>query len=167
MGDQEQQQVDAGVPIAAAGPPSARLHLNLQPPTDLDLNDKHRAENWKAFKQRWNHYSVLTQLDKQPEDYKVALFLYSVGSEAVKTFNTFHLTEDNKGNLGAIKAAFDKIAIGRKNETYKRYKFNSRDQKENESIYVTELRTLAQTCNFCTSQRLTHPRPHCSWGQRQ
>ena len=152
MGDQEQQQVEAGVPIAAAGPPSTRLNLNLQPPTDLDLKDKHRAENWKAFKQRWNHYSVLTQLDKQPEDYKVALFLYSVGGEAVKTFNTFDLTEDNKGNLGTIIAAFDKFAIGEKNETYERYKFNSRDQKENESIsaYITELRMLAQTCNFCT-----------------
>ena len=44
------------------------------------------------------------------------------------------------------------FAIGETNETYKRYVFNSRDQKEGESIddYVGELRTLAQTCNFCT-----------------
>lgn len=35
--------------------------------------------------------------------------------------------------------------------TYERYMCNSRDQKEGESIdvYIGELRTLAQTCNFC------------------
>ena len=47
---------------------------------------------------------------------------------------------------------FDNFAIGETNETYERYVFNSRDQKEDESIdaYVGEPRTLAQSCNFCT-----------------
>ena len=45
----------------------------------------------------------------------------------------------------------DEYAIGDTNETYERYVFNSRVQKDGESIdkYVAELRTLAQTCNFC------------------
>ena len=35
---------------------------------------------------------------------------------------------------------------------YEQYVFNSRNQKDGETIkeYVTELRTLAQSCNFCT-----------------
>ena len=63
----------------------------------------------------------------------------------VKSFNTFDLTDAEQGNLKAIIAAFDKFAVGEKNETYKRYKFNSRDQRDNESVsaYITELRTLA------------------------
>ncbi|KAK3700594.1 hypothetical protein QZH41_001584 [Actinostola sp. cb2023] len=86
------------------------------------------------------------------EDYKVALFLCSIGTEATKTFNTFDLTTENKIKLSAIIEAFDKFAIGEKNETYERYKFNSMDQLQNESIpaYITDLHTLAQTCNFCT-----------------
>ncbi len=38
------------------------------------------------------------------------------------------------------------------NETYERFLFNSRDQNEGETIeqYITALRTLAQSCNFCT-----------------
>ena len=42
--------------------------------------------------------------------------------------------------------------IGDTNETYERFVFNSRAEKEGETIeqYKTALRTLAQTCNFCT-----------------
>ena len=152
MSSEEEHQAEATASGETVEPLRAHLSLNLQPPTNLDLSDNHRAENWKTFKQRWNNYSILTQLDRQPEEYKVALFLYSVGNETVKSFNTFDLTDAEQGNLKAIIAAFDKFAVGEKNETYERYKFNSRDQRDNESVsaYITELRTLAQTCNFCT-----------------
>ena len=91
------------------------------------------------------------QPDKQPEDYRVALFLYSIGPDAVKIYNSFDLSEENRRKLSEIMKEFEKYAIGETNETYERYVFNSRDQKEGESInaYVGELRTLAQTCNFC------------------
>ena len=46
---------------------------------------------------------------------------------------------------------FDQFTIGELNETFERYTFNSRNQEENKSIevYVTALRALAKTCNFC------------------
>ena len=146
MGDDEKASGSAAINTGLQAP-----ILNLQPPTDLNVSDKHRAENWSVFKQRWENYAIITQLSKQPEDYQVALFLYSIGTEAVKTFNTFDLTEGDKKSLKSIIEAFDKFAIGEKNETYERYKFNSRNQQENESIsaYVTEIRFLAKTCNFC------------------
>ena len=79
------------------------------------------------------------------------MFLYSIGPQAVKTYNSFDLSEDDKRNLDAIIAAFDKYAIGETNETFERYLFNKRDQQEGEPIdqYVAELRILAQSCNFC------------------
>ena len=44
------------------------------------------------------------------------------------------------------------VWIGERNETYERYIFNSRAQKDGESVdkYVAELRKLAQTSSFCT-----------------
>ena len=47
------------------------------------------------------------------------------------------------------------LTIGELNETFERYTFNSRNQQENESIdaYVTALRTLTKTCNFCDCMR--------------
>ena len=73
-------------------------------------------------------------------------------ADAVKIYNSFDLSEANRRKLSEIIKEFDKFAIGETNETYERYVFNSRDQKEGDSIdtYVGELRTLAQSCNFCT-----------------
>ena len=53
--------------------------------------------------------------------------------------------------MAKIIEKFDQFTIGELNETFERYTFNSRNQEENESIdaYVTTLRTLAKTCNFC------------------
>ena len=61
------------------------------------------------------------------------------------------MSEGNRRKLPEIIKRFDAYFIGEMNETYERYEFNSRDQKEGETIdkYVAELRTLAHTCNFC------------------
>lgn len=82
----------------------------------------------------------------------MALFLYSIGPDAVKIYNSFDLSEGNRCKLSEIIKEFDNFVIGETNETYKRYVFNRHDQKEGESIdaYVGELRTLPQLCNFCT-----------------
>jgi hypothetical protein len=123
----------------------------IQPPTGLDLKSRNKAENWKAYKQCWENYTIVPQLDKQPEEYRVALFLYCIGQEAVKVYNSFDLTPEDKRKLEKIIDKFDKYAIGQVNETYERYNFNSCAQQDGETIdeYVAKLRTLAQTCGFC------------------
>ena len=80
------------------------------------------------------------------------MFLYSLSQEAVKTYNSFDMSEKNHWKLAEIIKEFDNYAVGETNETYERYIFNSREQKEGEPIdwYMAELRTLAQSCNFCT-----------------
>ncbi|CAH3142613.1 unnamed protein product [Porites evermanni] len=124
----------------------------IQLPTGLNLSAKHKAATWKVYKQQWENYSIVAQLEKQTEEYRVALFLYSIGPDAIKIYNSFDLSEANRRKLSEIIKEFDKYAIGETNETYERYVFNSRDQKEGESMdaYVGELRTLRQSCNFCT-----------------
>lgn len=73
--------------------------------------------------------------------------------DVMKIYNSFDLGEANRRKLSEIlKEFFDNFAIGETNETYESYVFNSSAQKEDESIHehVGELRTLAQSCNFCT-----------------
>ena len=64
---------------------------------------------------------------------------------------------DDKQKLNKVIEQFQTTFIGETNETYERFIFNSRDQKEGETIeqYITVLRTLAQSCNFCTCLKET------------
>ena len=75
------------------------------------------------YKQQWENYTIVAQLDKQTEEYRVALFLYSIGSEAVKTYNSFDLNEENRRKLSEIIKELDKYAIGETSETYERYMY--------------------------------------------
>ena len=111
MGDEE---VNVGPAEPAEQMNVAAMLQGIQPPTGLELTSKQKAENWKI----WENYSIVAQLEKQTEDYKVALFLYCIGPKAVKTYNSFDLTPDNKRNLTAIIEEFNKYAIGDTNETY-------------------------------------------------
>ena len=46
---------------------------------------------------------------------------------------------------------FDAFAVGEVNETYERFIFNNRDQKEGETFesFHAAIRSLAKTCNYC------------------
>ena len=127
----------------------------ILPPEKLNIKGN-IAENWKAFKQMWSNYAVITNIGSQSQQYQVALFLHCIGPEALKIYNgmSFEGAEDRE-KLDCIIQKFDQFTIGEVNETYERYVFNSRNQAPNESTdaYVATLRTLAQTCNFCECMR--------------
>jgi len=109
------------------------------------------TDEWNMFKQMYKTYVVLTELDKKPKAYQQAVFLNLVGPVGVKIFNTlvFEHGED-KESVKTIQEKFDTYILGETNETYERYKFNTRTQQKEENIdqYVAALRTLAKTCNF-------------------
>ena len=131
--------------------PSFGPMAGIMPPGKLDAT-VNIAENWKVWKQVWTNYMVIAKLDSQPPEYKVALFLHCIGVDALKIFNGFQFDQpEDRNNMAKIIEKFDQFTIGELNETFERYTFNSRNQEENESIdvYVTALRTLAKTCNFC------------------
>ena len=54
--------------------------------------------------------------------------------------------------MDTIIAKFDEYFMGDVNETYERFKFNQRNQEAGESFdaYLTGLRNLTESCNFCT-----------------
>ena len=94
----------------------------------------------------------MANLVAQPEPSKVALFLHCLGAKALKVYNGLSFdSEDDRQNLSKILEKFDECAIGEVNETYERYVFNSRNQDgaKSRDTYITDLRKLMKTCNFC------------------
>ena len=114
------------------------------------------AESWKAYKQVCENYSLISGLNAHTEEYKVAFFLHCIGTEGLKIYNGFQFeSEADRKNLNKVLDKFDEFTLGQTNETYERYVFNSRNHEEQESIdaYVTALRNLAKSCNFCDCMR--------------
>ena len=66
-------------------------------------------------------------------------------------------------------SAFDEFAIGDANETFERYKFNSRKQEDGDSFEDShaDLRVLTKTCNFCNKYASSMIRDKIILGIRQ
>ena len=113
-------------------------------------------DNWKKFKRAWDNYTMVARLQRFDEEYKAATFLSAIREEALEIYEgmTFNPPESSKV-LDSIVQKFEEYCIGQTNETFERYLFNSRSQKEDERIdhYVWALSSLAKWCDFCQCLR--------------
>jgi transposase InsO family protein len=134
--------------------------LQMFPPPKLSQDSINAVEDWQMFKQQFEIFQKLTNLDKQPKTFQSAAFLHCVGPRGIKIYNglTWAPAGENndppaedKDDISLIIRKFDKHILGEVNETYERYKFFKRDQNITEPIddYVSSLKELAKTCNFC------------------
>ena len=141
-----------GNSVKMPDPPTPRTPLpGISPPPHLDMSEN-ALENWKCWKLMWQNYAVIVDLDTRDKSFKKSLFLHAIGPAALKVYNAFIFAEgEDKELVSTITQKFDVHIIGETNETYERYIFNKRAQEQGEAVdaYVTTLRTLAQTCNFC------------------
>ena len=131
-------------------PPTAFMQ-GITAPGKLEIKEN-TVENWRAYKQVWNNYSIITNLSSQTEKYRVALFLHCIGTDTLKVYNGLDFeNEEDKTSLEKIMEKFEQYTFGETNETYERLQFNNRKQEEHESFdsFVTALHNLARTCNFC------------------
>src|SRR6218665_271847 len=102
--------------------------------------------------QKWKNYAVVTNLTQQSQKYQVALLLHIIGDGALKTYNGFNFTtSDDDRTVDENLTKFDEFAVGEVNETYERYLFHKRNQNDGETFesFLTALRLLIKSCNFC------------------
>ena len=109
------------------------------------------ANNWKQWKQVWSAYELVTRLNEQTDEYRVAAFITCIGPKALAIHNGLPFqSEDEKKNLAKILELWETYCLGKTNIIYERYRFNNRNQDAGESIdtYASNLRSLSDTCNF-------------------
>lgn len=129
---------------------SARMESALKPPGKIDFDDSNLSLVWKRWKEEFSLYVDLTMGDKT-DDYKVKLLHYLIGEKGREVCKTIGVGPDLEGLLiDEVIAKLDGFCDPKKNETVERYNFFTRNQGQEESLdkYVTELRTMAATCNF-------------------
>ncbi|CAH1188736.1 unnamed protein product [Phyllotreta striolata] len=129
------------------------MEATFKAPKKLVFNqDIHN--NLNSFLDSLEIYLVATGLKDKDDETKVAILLNIAGEEAQKKFRTFNLTSEEKKNFDTVVAAFENYCKPLRNETYDRYKFFTRKQQEGETFdsFVTDIKDLANLCNFGTLQ---------------
>ena len=134
-------------------PGTVRPVSGIKPPLPFAVTDsRNLPDNWKLFKQKWKNYVTIVGLDTQPRSYQVALFLHTLGDDALRIYNglPFESNEDTR-TVNEIITAFDNFCVGEVNTTYERFVFNSRCQRDGESFdsFISSLRSLVKTCGYC------------------
>ena len=109
------------------------------------------AEKWRRWKQRFDIFSLTSRLSTKDTKIQPATCFHMAGTEALEIYNTFNWeSDDDKSKVDKITEKFDKYCNPRKNITWERHKFNTRNQQVGETIdqYVTDLKMKAQTSKF-------------------
>jgi hypothetical protein len=101
------------------------------PPGPLDLSDDQtRAENWMLWRQQWDLYEITSHLKiHATKEFRSAMFLKSIGMEALKVHNTWPKSENDTGTVEELIKKFEAAFIGERNETYERYRFQYPEAK--------------------------------------
>ena len=126
----------------------------LQPPSALALTGN-LAEKWRRFKQQLEIYEIASGLARKDGIVRAMTLLHMAGSEALEVYNTFQWDEDEDNTkVEKIMEKFERYCNPRKNLTFERHSFFSRNQLEGESIdaYVTDLRNKASRCEHWTKK---------------
>ena len=163
MSDQESTEEPAATNTGASQARTRQQTLEPSLPVGIPLpqpisKEGSSADKWKKFKRAWDNYAIVARLHKFEEDFKTATFLSAIGEDALEIYEGF--TFDSPTDSRQLKEVIDKFQefyIGQTDETYERYVFNNRVQKEGETFdqYLSALRNLAKTCNFCSCLRDT------------
>ena len=58
-------------------------HANVPLPSKLNVSDGCLSHNWKKFKRQFQNFRVASRLDKEPNEFQTAVFLGTVGEDAM------------------------------------------------------------------------------------
>ena len=107
------------------------------------------SENWRRWIQRWELYVKASGADKKPEATQCAIFLHTIGQDAIDVYNTFAFTEADTDKINPIIRKFEEHCAWKKNLTYERYKFNTCVQDGRPfDAFLVDLVNKSKTCEF-------------------
>ena len=121
--------------------------MQLTPPGKFDFND---ANEWPKWIRRFERFRIASHLDKQSQEYQVNTLMYTLGDEAEDILHVLPLDDNQRKSYEAVKNAFEKHCVSKKNIIFERARFNRRNQEPGESAeaFITAVHSLAEHCNY-------------------
>ena len=115
----------------------------------LDIFDVNGEEPFELYVERVEFFCIAKNITSEEE--KKATFLTAVGAETYGLIRNL-LTPDKPKDktLKQIQDLVEEHLSPKKNVIVERFRFNSRNRKEGESVaeYIVELKRLARNCKF-------------------
>ena len=130
---------------------------SFRPPAPLRLTSSNLEADWSSFEKKFNWFLVAIGADKKPDGIKLAMFLTTVGDDAVKVFEAFTYDEgESAERFDVVVRKFREYCTPVRNIVYERFLFWQHVQTPGESIdlYVTRHRHLAKSCNFMVEHNM-------------
>ena len=138
-------------PAAGAGPAwSGRCSR----PDRLDVASA-RGELFRIWRERWEDYVLLSGLERAEPRVQIAALRDCLTDDTIRVLRNLELSERDRGDVNKSIDALERYANGQINEVIERKKFNERVQSQGESVddFLTSLKELARSCNFCDECR--------------
>ena len=133
-----------------AAPTMDQFVTSVNAPPALDLSTD-VATNWTLWKEQWENYAIVVQLEAEPAALQKAIFLNTIGPNAFQIYKTLDVPRGQDPNqLDTVLQMFDEYSTQYTNVIYERYVFNTRSQKPDENVdtYIRVMKNLENTCNF-------------------
>ncbi|CAG5992962.1 unnamed protein product [Menidia menidia] len=139
-----QPVAEAAAPVMAA-PPAATF--TIKPPEPFDFA---KPQEWEKWIRRFERFRVASNLNNSTDANQVNTLVYCMGDEADNVLRGLDLTDVHRQRYDAVKSAFDRHFVPRKNVIYERAKFNKRVQQLAEPVdsFITALYALAENCEY-------------------
>ena len=130
--------------------PEVKFSASALTPRKLDLTAD-RGESFTLWQHRWEDFVQLTDLQNKDPVFQMAVFRSCVMDETLKVVMNLHIPEADRNKPEEIIKALRIHARGQVSVVMERREFNLRSQQPGEAFddYLTSLRELAKTCDFC------------------
>lgn len=148
MSEEDQARgASAAGAAAAAGPVMAAATFTIKPPEPFDFA---KPQEWERWSRRFERFRLASNLNSSSEANQVNTLVYCMGDEADDVLRGLELTAMQRQQYNAVKTAFDRHFVPRKNVIYERAKFNKRVQQPSEPVdtFITALYALAENCEY-------------------
>ena len=121
-------------------------------PGKLDLSTD-RGDAFKVWKERWEDYFLLSGIKSMDPRVQMAALRACLSDDTLRVVRNMDIEDFKKNDISTVIKQLETYAIGQVNEVLERKRFNSREQAEGETFddFLTSLRDLSRSCNFCRS----------------
>ncbi|XP_055388193.1 uncharacterized protein LOC129616589 [Condylostylus longicornis] len=121
--------------------------------THMDFTSTNLSDTWKCWILQFQIYLTASDLNGESDTRKVAMFLHSLGPDAIPVFNSFGLNLETT-KYDEIVKKFDEYCSPKKNIAMERHKFFTRTQQPGETVteFITNLKNLSKSCELGSLQ---------------